>query len=618
MQTNSTGCTIPERRGWRAFAFPFLQWWPRVNRETITHDALAGLTGAIVALPQGVAFATIAGMPPEYGLYTGMIPAIIAALFGSSWLLVSGPTTAASVVLYSALSVHALPGSPEYVQLALTLTMMVGLVQLVMGIARLGALVNFISHSVVVGFTAGAALLIASSQMKHLLGLQLQRTSHFHETVIAIATNLGDANLSALAVGCLTIVAGVACKRLCPKFPFMIASMLIGSLAALALQKVLGPEATRIATVGALPATLPPLSAPRFTLENFRMLAPAALATTLFALTEAVSIARSLADRTGQNLDGNQEFIGQGLSNIIGCFFSGYVATGSFNRSGLNYQAGAKTPMAAILGGGMLIVLGLLVAPLTAYLPNAVMASILFLVAWSLFDLPHIKKIYKTSFTEAVIMTVTFVGTLVLALEFAILLGIMLSLIIYLNRTSHPNILARVPDPRADRRSFVTDPALPECPQLKIIRIDGSLYFGAVNHVREALQRIQTAAPEQKHLLIVARGMNFIDMEGAEYLLRLAKERKREGGQLYLLGLKEGICSYFRLFRYLLEIGTDNIFESKEEAITTIVDRLDRSICAQCTARIFLECRPADFDRQGNRTAADAKPPAANHASQQI
>jgi SulP family sulfate permease len=170
------------------------------------------------------------------------------------------------------------------------------------------------------------------------------------------------------------------------------------------------------------------------------MLAPVALATTLFALTEAVSIARSLADRTGQNLDGNQEFIGQGLSNIVGSFFSGYVATGSFNRSGLNYQAGAKTPMAAILGGIILILLGVLVAPLTAYLPNAVMAGILLLVAWSLFDLPHILKIYRTSFTEAVILTVTFIGTLVLALEFAILLGIMLSLVIYLNRTSHPHV----------------------------------------------------------------------------------------------------------------------------------------------------------------------------------
>lgn len=590
MATLPTGCTIPEKRGWRSVLLPFVQWWPQVNRSTLRADLLAGLTGAIVALPQGVAFATIAGMPPQYGLYTGMIPAVIAALFGSSWLLVSGPTTAASVVLYSALSAHAIPGTPEYVQLALTLTMMVGLVQLVMGLARFGALVNFISHSVVVGFTAGAALLIATSQFKHFLGLTLPRTHHFHETIQALVTNLDAVNPSTCAVGGLTILSGLICRRFYPKFPFMIASMLVGSLFALILGWILGTETVQIATVGALPATLPPLSAPHFTLEIFQMLAPVALATTLFALTEAVSIARSLADRTGQNLDGNQEFIGQGLSNIVGSFFSGYVATGSFNRSGLNYQAGAQTPMAAIFGGGLLILLGVLVAPLTAYLPNAVMAGILLLVAWSLFDLPHIRKIYRTSFTEAVILTVTFVGTLILALEFAILLGIMLSLVIYLNRTSHPHVIVRVPDKRISYRPFTTDPHLPECPQLKIVRIDGSLYFGAVNHVREALQQIMQQSPEQKNLLIVAEGMNFIDMAGAEYLLHLTQDIRHNGGCLYLLGVKEGICSHFRLFRYFLEIGTDNIFETKPEAIAEIYQRLDRDICARCTARIFLEC----------------------------
>lgn len=590
MVTDPRGCFIPEKRGWRSLLFPFLQWWPMVNRSTLRSDLLAGLTGAVVALPQGVAFATIAGMPPEYGLYTGMIPAMIAALFGSSWLLVSGPTTAASVVLYSALSAHAPPGTPEYVHLALTLTMMVGMVQLVMGLARFGALVNFISHSVVVGFTAGAALLIATSQLKHFLGLSIPRTHHFHETIQALVSNIDALNPATCAVGGLTIVSGLLCRRFCPKFPFMIASMLIGSFFALSLGWIFGKETVQIATVGALPATLPPLSTPHFTWQNFQMLAPVALATTLFALTEAVSIARSLADRTGQNLDGNQEFIGQGLSNIVGCFFSGYVATGSFNRSGLNFQAGAKTPMAAILGGGILILLGVLVAPLTAYLPNAVMAGILLLVAWSLFDLPHIQKIYRTSFTEAVILTVTFVGTLVLALEFAILLGIMLSLVIYLNRTSHPHVFVRVPDKRISYRPFTTDPHLPECPQLKIVRIDGSLYFGAVNHVREELQRILAASPEQKNLLIVAEGMNFIDMAGAEYLLHLTNDIRHNGGQLYLLGVKEGICSHFRLLKYFLEIGTDNIFETKPEAIAEIYQRLDRHICAHCNARIFLEC----------------------------
>ena len=584
-------CCHSDQQGWQTRFLPFLLWWPRVTARTFRADLLAGLTGAIVALPQGVAFATIAGMPPEYGLYAGMVPAIVAALFGSSWLLVSGPTTAASIVLFSSLSIHAAPGSAAYVQLALTLTMMVGLIQFVMGLARFGVLVNFISHSVVVGFTAGAAILIASSQFKHFLGLILPRTRHFHETTYAVLSHWDEINLYVAAVGLITLLSGLLVRRFWPKFPYMIVSMLIGSLTALLMSRMLGPEVTQIASVGALPATLPPLSAPHFTLQNIRMLAPAALATTLFALTEAVSIARSLAERSGQNLDGNQEFIGQGLSNIVGSFFSGYVATGSFNRSGLNYQAGAKTPLAAVFAGVLLIALVLLIAPLAAYLPNAAMAGILFLVAWGLIDFRHIGKILRTSRMETIIMGTTFLATLFLELEFAILLGVMLSLVMYLNRTSHPRILARVPDPRLPDRPFTSDAALPECPQLKIVRIDGSLYFGAINHVQEKLQQMQCDNPGQKHLLVVASGMNFIDMAGAEFLVHLAKEREEAGGRLYLYGIKEGICTHFRLTGYLLDIGTDYLYESKAEAISGIFAKLDRQICAGCSKRIFLECR---------------------------
>jgi SulP family sulfate permease len=370
----------------------------------------------------------------------------------------------------------------------------------------------------------------------------------------------------------------------------MIISMLTGSVAASIIILLVGKKTAAIATVGALPATLPPFDLPQLTLTNIKLLAPTALAMTLFALTEAVSIARSLADKTNQNIDGNQEFIGQGLSNIIGPFFSGYVATGSFNRSGMNYEAGAKTPLAAVFAGGLLVVVVLFIAPMAVYLPNSAMAGILFLVAWKLIDPHHIMKIIKTSTTESVILGSTFLATLFLELQFAILLGIMLSLAIYLNRTSHPKTLIRVPDRRLESRAFVTDPMLPECPQLKIVRIDGSLYFGAVNHVRSNLQELARANPDQKQLLLIGSGINFIDMAGAEFLLQLAKEKKEEGGQLYFYDMKEGICSHFKFLEYLLDIGTDNIFLSKNEAIAEIFKRLDKSVCRQCTARIFLEC----------------------------
>ncbi|MEJ2344237.1 MAG: SulP family inorganic anion transporter [Gammaproteobacteria bacterium] len=587
----STTAAAPKCPLWLTRFLPMLRWWPRVNRGSFREDLMAGITGAIVVLPQGVAFATIAGMPPEYGLYAGMVPAIVAALFGSSWHLVSGPTTAASIVLFSALSVYAEPGSHEYVALALTLTFMVGVIQLVMGVARLGTLVNFISHSVVIGFTAGAAILIATKQFKNFFGLEIARGAHVHETVMAVIHQAGQINPYIVAVGLVTMLTGILIKRFVPRVPYMIAAMVIGSLVSVVLNYVLGQAQTGITTVGALPRSLPPLSAPDLSLSAIKDLAPAALAATLFALTEAVSIARSLSARSGQHLDGNQEFIGQGLSNLAGSFFSGYVATGSFNRSGLNYQAGAKTPLAAVFAGALLMVIMVLVAPLAAYLPNAAMAGILFLVAWGLIDFHHIHKIIQTSRSETAILVTTFLATLFLELEFAIFLGVMLSLVLYLMRTSRPRVLPRVPDPSTPGRKFITDSSLPECPQLKIVRVDGSLFFGAVNHVQERLRNYEAQHPEQKHLAITAAGINFIDVAGAEFLAQEARRRRDMGGGLYLIRVKEGVSEPVKRGDYLRDLGEDNIFQSKTAAIDSIFRRLDKDICRRCTRRIFRECQ---------------------------
>ncbi|MBF0144500.1 MAG: SulP family inorganic anion transporter, partial [Magnetococcales bacterium] len=307
-------------RPFRQRLLPFLQWWPRVNRKTLKNDILAGLLGAVVVLPQGVAFAAIAGMPPVYGLYAGIIPAIIAALFGSSWHLVSGPTTAASIVLYSVLSPLATPGTPEYVQLAITLTFLVGLTELALGLGRLGNLVHFISHSVVLGFTAGAALLIAMSQVKNFTGIPIPHNSSFIDTLDFLILHLDQARPPILLIGTTTLLAGIACRLWLPRIPYMLAGLVAGGLSALTIPHLFD-SAEAIPAMGAIPASLPPLSLPALTLDNLHALSSGVLAVALLALTEAVSIGRSLAQRSGQHLDGNQEFIGQGLSNLIGGFF---------------------------------------------------------------------------------------------------------------------------------------------------------------------------------------------------------------------------------------------------------------------------------------------------------
>jgi len=569
----------------------FLGWWPRVNRDTTRADLMAGLTGALVALPQGVAFATIAGMPPEYGLYAGMIPAIIAALFGSSWHLVSGPTTAASIVLFSVLSPHAEPGSAHYVSLALTLTFMVGLIQIVMGLAKLGTLVNFISHSVVTGFTAGAAILIATNQVKHFTGLAIPRGSSFADTWTHVFTRADEIELAIVATGLFTLLLGIAVKRWLPKLPYMIVAMLGGALFGNVLGMKLG---IALPTVGALPASLPPLSAPNFDAGSVRAVASGVIAVTLLALTEAVSIARALAARSGQHVDGNQEFVGQGLSNLAGAFFSGYVATGSFNRSGVNYAAGAKTPLAAMLAGVLLLVLVLFVAPWAQYLPNAAMAGILFLVAWGLIDFDEIVHTLKSSRQESAIMAATFAATLFLTLEEAIIIGVLLSLAIYLSRTSKPGVRVRVPNPHSAKRKFMDAGHIAQCPQLRFVRIDGSLFFGATSHIREALAAQDQAAPGQKHVAVVAHGINFIDLAGAHYLAEEAERRRGLGGGLYFIRTKDTVQEQLAESGALKAIGGGNLFDSKTEAIAAITPRLDPEVCRSCRARIFRECQGQD------------------------
>ncbi len=577
-------------RHWPIQLLPFLRWWPRVNRGNLRADAIAGLVGAIVVLPQGVAFATLAGLPPQYGLYAAMVPAVIAALFGSSWHLVSGPTNVISIFIFASMSPLAEPGSTEYIGLVLTLTFLTGILQLAMGLARMGALVNFISHTVVVSFTAGAACLIFAAQIQNFFGVDIPRGSSFADTWTHFFTQITGINPYVAAVGVVTLLAGMLCRKYLPKFPYMIAAMLIGSLFAVALNAFFGHDITHITMVGALPGSLPELSRPDLSADSIKKTLPVALAVTILALTEAVSIARAIGVKSGQRIDGNQEFIGQGLSNVFGSFFSAYAASGSFNRSGLNYESGAKTPLAAIFSALALIAILLLVAPLAQYLPLAVMAAILFMVAYGLIDVHYVKAVFKTSRQEIAVMLITFFSALFANLEFAIYAGVLLSLMLYLTRTSRPLILDAKPDPTEDSYHFSADTGLPDCPQLKIIRINGSIFFGAVDHVRRYLEEIDELNHRQKHVLIVASGINFIDMPGAEMLAQEARRRRMLGGGLYFYRVKDEVQKLLAQGGYMISLEQENCFPVKTRPVSHIYPKLDAEICRHCQVRIFKEC----------------------------
>lgn len=572
-----------------AHLFPFLNWFRMVTPETIKADLIAGITGAIIVLPQGVAFATIAGLPPEYGLYTAMVTPIIAALFGSSFHLISGPTTAISIVVFSAISHYAEPGTPEFISMALTLTFLAGIYQLAFGLARLGKLVNFVSHTVVIGFTAGAAILIASSQMKHVLGIEIPKGESFLHLWMDVFNGTDQINLAIVEVALVTVVVAILSKRFFPRLPNLLIGMLAGSLVALAL----GADSHGISLVGEIPGQLPPLSTPDISFATIRTLAPEAFAVALLGLIEAVSISRAIASKSNQRINSSQEFVGQGLSNVVGSFFSSYAGSGSFTRSGINYSAGAKTPLSAIFAAISLMLIVLIIAPLTAYLPVAAMGGVILIVAYNLIDFHHIKQIIKFSRSETAILATTFFATLFLELEFAIYLGVILSLIIFLARTSTPYIpeLSVDEDPKTGARKLINVEKKPlkSCPQLKIIRIDMSIYFGSIDYIQNRIQKIY----EQegiKHILIIGTGINFIDLAGAEALVSENNRLKQEGGGLYFVGIKSNVYEFIARTCFITKIGNDHFFDSKKDALHSIYGRLDKDRCASCDVRIFREC----------------------------
>lgn len=568
--------------------FPFLRWSRLVSMETIKADLAAGFTGAIIVLPQGVAFAVIAGLPPQYGLYTAMITPIVAALFGSSYHLVSGPTTAISIVVFTSVSHHATPGSPEFISLALTMTFLAGFYQLSFGIARLGALVNFVSHTVVVAFTAGAAILIITSQLKHILGMEFPKGESFLSTWGHTITHIGQTNLYLFAIALVSILSAVLIRKKFPKAPHLLVGLIVGSLTAIFLKRFTGS----IAFLGEIPAQLPPPSSPIFSLATLKDLAPDAFAIALLGLIEAVSISRAVATKSNQRIDASQEFIGQGLSNMVGSFFSSYAGSGSFTRSGINYSAGAKTPMSAIFAAMILMVIVMAIAPLTAYLPKAAMGGIILIVGYKLIDFHHIRQILHFSRTETAVMLVTFFSTLLLELEFAIYLGVLLSIVLFLAKTSTPNIPTLSVDESEDGRKLINIQKKPlkQCPQLKIIRIDMAIYFGSINFIQNRINHI-VENERIYHILIVSSGINFLDLSGAEALITENERLSRHGGGLYFVGLKSSVYEFAAKTLFVKRIGHDHFFDNKKDAIRRIYRQLDKNICATCQAQIFNECK---------------------------
>lgn len=487
---------------------PFLAWLPRQTPRSVRQDLLVGLSGAILALPQSIAYALIAGLPAEYGLYAAIVPVIIACLWGSSWHLICGPTAAISIVLYASVSPLAVSGSSDYISLILLLTFLAGAFQLVLGLVRFGALVNFVSHSVVLGFTLGAAVVIALGQLPNLLGIELASQATALKTLQDLLSHAGEIDLPALTLGLATLLLGLLLKLWRPRWPSLLISLLLVSLVAWLLPQWFG----QVARVPAFSGQLPPLSPlPLLDFELILRLLPSAVAVGMLGLVTSLSIARSLASRSEQMIDANQEIRAQGLSNMVGSVFSGYLSSGSFTRSGLSYDAGARSPLAGVFSALWVALFAVTGAGLIAHLPIPAMAGSILLICWGLIDVRGIRALFRVSRAEFLVMALTAMATLLLELQTAIYAGVLASLFFYLKRTSQPRVL--------QSREGETD----------VLRVGGSIFFGAAHYLQVRLQRCQGP-----HVLIDARQVNFIDYSGVDMLHREARRLMRNGGSLTL------------------------------------------------------------------------------------
>lgn len=576
------------------------------RREDLQPDLIAGLTVAVIMLPQAIAFALIAELPPEMGLYAAILGAIFGGLWGSSHQLQTGPTNTTSLLVLSTLIVIATPGTPTYLVAASLLALMVGFFRLIMGVARLGVMVNFVSDAVIVGFTAGAGLLIFFNQLRHLFGLEFASAPGLAATIQRFIANLPSTNAITLAIGLGTIAVLLLLRRFAPRLPGPLLVMVLTSL----IVGLFGLARAGVDVIEQLPSGLPPLT------EVLRVdpglvtdLLSGALAVAAIGLVESMSIARVIASQTRQPLDSNQEFVGQGFANLASGFFSGYPVSGSFTRSAVNFEAGARTAMASVMAGLMVLAGMLLLAPLGRYIPLAALAGVLILTAFGLIDIPEMKRIWRSGHADRWIMVATLLATLLLPLQYAVLSGIAVSLVYYLLKTSEPRVRTVLPDPSFSY--LVPSSDGPTCPQFGIIEVLGDLYFGAVHHVEDCIRENLAEHPSQRFLLLRMHASEHLDISGIHALEGIVDAYRERNGDVFISRARGPVRQLMRSAGFEDYLGTGNFVERDQDAIGHIFHRvLDPAICIyECPVRAFRECQnlPKREDLIGSRFHLDVR-----------
>ncbi len=529
--------------------FPILEWAPRYTSGNAVNDLFAAVIVTIMLVPQSLAYAMLAGLPPVVGLYASILPLIAYAIFGTSRTLAVGPVAVVSLMTAAALAPIAPQGSAAYLAAAVTLAFLSGLILLAMAVLRLGFLANFLSHPVISGFITASGILIAASQLKHILGIRAEGDT-LPRIVEGIVGQITATNIFTLLIG----VGAVAFlfwvrKQLKPRLIGLglgprLADLLAkaGPLAAIVVSMLLvvgfGLDRQGVKIVGEIPAGLPPFALPAFDADLWMQLLPAALLISLVGFVESVSVAQTLAAKRRQRIEANQELVGLGTSNIAAALSGGYPVTGGFARSVVNFDAGAETPLAGAITALGILAATLFLTPLFRFLPQAVLAATIIVAVLSLVDLKAIRRTYAYSKADFAAMATTILLVLFVGVEAGIVAGVALSLLLFLWRTSTPHmaIVGQVPGTEhfrnVDRHAVITDPAILS------LRVDESLYFANARALEDRIYAEVAARPALRHVVLMCPAVNMIDASALESLEAIADRLRAAGVGFHLSEVK--------------------------------------------------------------------------------
>jgi SulP family sulfate permease len=565
---------------WRQY-IPILSWLPSYGKTELKGDLSAGLTVGILLIPQGMAYAMIAGLPPIYGLYASLFPLVIYAILGTSRQLAVGPVAMDSLLVAAGIGA-VLVGMPDtdpaylqtYIELAILLAFMVGLIQLMLGVLRMGFLVNFISHPVISGFTSAAALIIGFSQLPNLLGIEIPRSSYVHEVLIESIRHISDISIPTVVVGLVAMGLLILLKKWKKNFPAALLAVMLGIL----VVWLLGLEQD-ISIIGTIPQGLVAPEVPTMSWERIQDLMPLAITMALIGFMEAIAIGKAMrAKHKNYKLVPNQELVAIGLSNMVGSLFKGFPVTGGFSRTAVNDQAGAKTGMASIFSAGLILVTLLFLTPLFYFLPKAVLAAMIMLAVLKLLDWKEAVYLWKSKKDDFVMLLITFLATLFLGIQEGILIGVALSLGMVIFRSSYPHIavLGLVPGTTQYRnvsrfKQFVS----PE--GMLIVRLDSQLYFANLSFFREKIDKLlDTANPPVEQLILDAGAINAVDSSAIHGLEDLFEDCKKAGIGLYFTGVKGPVRDVLEKGGFATKLGEEHFFLSVHDAVLFIQDNQNR------------------------------------------